>query len=212
MLTSTDKKTTLNRTHPEDVLLYNQRIMNSSRLLRRPRPAGRVRAALVLGPALVLSAFSGLAGGQGTAAAQAPSPCALLTTDDIQPIAPNVSIPAGVPSSIEAAASSSCLYAWGDGVGRVKLDVRVADASRMFPGSAPDAIKQRLQSAVVPETADTLVPDVGEGAVFKAASPTLVQATAYLKDRILQVRLDGYDALANKDQVIRLMKSAASKL
>jgi hypothetical protein len=56
-----------------------------------------------------------------------------------------------------------------------------------------------------------LIPEVGEAAIFKADSQVYVCATAYLKSRMLQVRLDGSDARDKKDQVIALLKTAASR-
>jgi len=183
-----------------------------SRLFRDPRFSVRLSAA-VLAAALVLGALSGVVSWEATVAAQAASSCTLLTTDEIQPLAPKkVTVSAGVPSSIEAAGSNWCKYTWGEGVGRFKLDLALTDASRMFTGSSPDAIKQTLQSAVAPGTADAVVTDVGDAAVFKADSAMFVHATAYVKGRILQVQLDGYDAVTKKDDVIKLLKTAASKL
>jgi len=156
--------------------------------------------------------MSGPASVDGTVTAQASGPCALLTTDEIQPLALKASVGAGVPSSIENLGYSTCRYAWGEGTGRFKLDVTVSDASRVFAGTGPDQIKQRLQASVMAGTADAVVADIGEAAVFKADSPLYVHATAYAKGRILQVHLDGFDAREKKDQVIALLKSAASRL
>jgi hypothetical protein len=101
---------------------------------------------------------------------------------------------------------------WGAGTGHVNLDVTVNEASRMFSGMPPDLIKQGLQASVRAGTADAVISDVGEAAVFKADSPVYFHAAAYLKGRILQVQLDGFDAREKKDQVIALLKSAASRL
>lgn len=186
--------------------------MTTSRVLRPPRFSVRLSAA-VLAAVLVLGALSGVVRWEATLVAQAASPCTLLTTDEIQPLAPKkVTVSAGVATSIEAAGSTWCQYTWGEGARRFKLDLAVNDASKMFSGSAPDAIKQRLQSAVAPGTADAVVTDVGDVAVFKADSAMFVHATAYVKGRILQVQLDGFDAVTKKDDVIKLLKSAASKL
>ena len=83
---------------------------------------------------------------------------------------------------------------------------------RMFPGMSPDQIKQQLLESVKPGTADAVISDVGEAAVFKSDSPLYATATAFLKGRILQVHLDGVDAREKKDQAIALLKSAASRL
>ena len=144
--------------------------------------------------------------------AQAPNPCALLTVDDIQPLAPNATIADGVSTSVEAFGSLTCRYAWGAGTGRFKLDVVVNEASRMFPAMSPDQIKQRLLTSVRAGTDDAVIPDLGEAAVFKPDSPVYASATALLKGRILQVTLDGIFAGEKKDQAVSLLKLAASRL
>jgi hypothetical protein len=77
---------------------------------------------------------------------------------------------------------------------------------------APEAMKQALQASVTPDTADAVIPDVGDAAVFKADSPAYVHATALVKGRVLQVHLDGIDAREKKGVVIGLLKAAASRL
>jgi hypothetical protein len=107
---------------------------------------------------------------------------------------------------------ATCQYAWGAGTDRFKLGVIVHDASRMFPGMTPDQIKQRLLESVKPGTADAVISDVGEAAVFKSDSAYYARATAFLKGRILEVSLDGEVAREKRDQAIALLKSAASRL
>jgi hypothetical protein len=82
----------------------------------------------------------------------------------------------------------------------------------MFAGTGPAAIKQALQSSVTAGTADEVIPDVGEAAVFKVDSALYVHGTALVKGRMLQLRLYGFDAREKKDGVISLLKSAASRL
>ena len=48
--------------------------------------------------------------------------------------------------------------------------------------------------------------------MFNPDSHAYAMATAYVKGRILQVQLDGNDALDMKDQIIELPKSAAMKM
>jgi hypothetical protein len=184
---------------------------SNSRFPRRRTQTGCRFAAFVLGLAMVGGVFS-LVGGGGTVSAQGPNPCALLTIDEIQPLAPNAKIADGVPSSLPAVGTAACRYTWGVGADRFKLDVIVNEASRTFPGRSPDQIKQRLTESVRAETADAVISDVGEAAVFKSDSPLYANATASLKGRILEVHLDGFVAREKKDQVIALLKSAASRL
>jgi hypothetical protein len=171
------------------------------------RPAG---FELALGLALVAAGMSP-PGGAARAAAQTASPCTLVTVDEIQPLAPNTDIAEGVAGS-PTAGFSTCRYMWGEGVGRVRLNVSVSEASQMFSGMSPDLVRKELQATVTPDTTDAVIPDVGEAAVFNADSPVYVRGSAYVKGRILQVYLDGLDARDKKDQVIALLMTAASRL
>ena len=75
-----------------------------------------------------------------------------------------------------------------------------------------DAIKRTIEASVVPDTVDQSIPEVGQAAAFKAYSSLYVGAGAYVKDRFVQVTLDGMDAVDKKGTVISLLKSAASHL
>jgi len=161
---------------------------------------------------MVVAGVPGPAGGDATVSAQAVNPCALLTVDEIQPLAAKESVADGVQSSIQALGTSICRYSWGAGVGRFKLDVIVNEAPRLFPGMSPDQVKQRLQESLKEGTADAIIPDVGEAAVFRAESPLLATATASTKGRILGVQLDGLDAREKKDDLVALLKTAVSRL
>ncbi len=161
---------------------------------------------------MVVAGVPGPAGGDATVSAQAVNPCALLTVDEIQPLAANASVGDGVQSSLQTLGTSTCRYTWGAGVGRFKLDVIVNEAPRLFPGMSADQIKQRLQESLKEGTTDAVIPDVGEAAVFRAESPLLATATASTKGRILGVQLDGIDAREKKDDVVALLKTAVSRL
>jgi len=168
------------------------------------------RFGLALGLMIVSVVVSGSATGQNTVAPQASGPCALLTIDDIQSLAPNTKIADGLATSFDLG-YSACRYTWGTGFNHYTLDVVVGQASQMFGGMQPDLVKPALQALVTVGTADALIPELGDAAIFKADSQVYVCATAYLKSRILQVRLDGSDARDKKDQVIALLKTAASR-
>jgi hypothetical protein len=147
----------------------------------------------------------------GGAAAQAPNPCALLTIEEVQTLAPkDEHVSQGVPAANQDV--GTCRYTWGAGVDRYALIVSVNSAPRVFAGMTADAIKQSLVSSVVPETADSVISDVGNAAVFKSYSRVYAGASAYLKDRILQVQLDGFDAPERKGGLISLLKSAVSRM
>jgi hypothetical protein len=173
----------------------------------------RLTIALALG--LSTAAAGMWISGVGAFAAQAPAPnpCALLTSEEVQALGtPKEHAGNGVATAIPAQDSFSCRYTWGAATDRYTLAVFVNGASRTFAGMSGDAIKQNLVSSVKPGTADATIPDIGEAAVFKADSPVYAGASAYVKGRLLQVRLDGLDARERKDQLISLLKSAASRL
>ena len=172
-----------------DVLVDNTDMMNMTRLLRPGPDTVSPPHCLALG--MVASGVSSFGGVDGTVSAQAPNTCALLTTDEIESLAGNASVGEGVANSLPSFNFSTCRYAWGVGTDRFKLAVIVHDVSRAFPGMTPDQIKQRLVQSVTPDTTEAVISDVGEAAVFTSDSPYYATASAFLKGRILEVRLDG---------------------
>ena len=179
--------------------------------LRRPDRGSGFAAAFVLGLAFVAGA-PGPGRVAGIVSAQGLNPCALLTVDEIDPLAGKASVAEGVPNSVPTVGYGSCRYLWGAGTGRFRLDVTVNEASRAFPGMSPEQIKQRLLASVRAGTADAVISEVGEAAVFKPDSPVYASAFALVKGHILGVHLDGVSAREKKDQVIGLLKAAASRL
>ena len=183
--------------------------MNLSRLPRRPRAGCGFANAWVLGLALFTI---GVSSPSGIVSAQAPNPCALLTSDEVESFAANAGVGDGVASSLTSFEYATCRYRWGAGTKRVTLEVTVYDATRRFPAMNPDQVKQQLLASVRPGTAESVIEDVGEAAVFRSDSPLYATATAFLKGRILGVHVDGLVAREKKDQAIALLKSAASRL
>ena len=197
------------RIHPSGLARGDAHMMID--ISRPARRHNRRATAFVLALAAVAAGASGVERGHGVVAAQASNPCALLTTDEIQPLAGNATIADGLPNT-QAAGWLRCRYAWGAGASRSTLDVSVNEAARMYPGVSPERIKQQLLESVRPETADAVIPDIGEAAVFRPDSPAYAAATAVIRGRILQVHLDGVYARDKKDQVIELLKLAAARL
>ena len=194
--------------HPAFSLRHNTHTMRISGSLRRPQAGFDLAFALALGAAIAISGTLLQRG--GTVAAQVPNACGLLTTDEIHTLAPKEHVSDGLASA--TGDFISCRYTWGAGSQRFTLAVSVNSGSHMYIGMAADSIKQGLTSSVVPGTIDATIPDLGEAAVFKAYSPMYVSANAYLKGRVLQINLDGFDALEKKEQLISLLKSAAARL
>jgi hypothetical protein len=99
-------------------------------------------SALVLGLALVVTGASS-PGLVGTVSAQAVNPCALLTVDEIEPLA-STSVADGVSNSLPAFGYVACRYMWGVGIGRFKLDVIVTEPSGMFGDRRSRRVQTRL--------------------------------------------------------------------
>ena len=127
---------------------------------------------------LAIAAIGASVPGGSTIAAQGQKPCGLLTSDEIQMLAPNEEVSEGVASAFEGVDSFTCRYTWGSGVDRFALAVYVNPASRAFAGMSSDTIKSSLLSSVTPGTADATIPDVGDAAVFKTYSSVHVSASA----------------------------------
>jgi len=187
-------------------------MMHVSRVPGRPQPGCRFTWGFVLAAAFVATGAPGSLSSGGTLSAQEPNACALLKVEEIEHLTPKTTVNAGVAASLPAFGAVTCQYAWGVGADRFKLDVIVNDAARTFPGMSPDQIKQLLLESVKTGTHDAVVPEVGEAAVFKPASPVFASATALVKGRLLQVNLDGGFAGEMKDQVVELLKSAAARM
>jgi hypothetical protein len=185
--------------------------MNLAGLSRRSRL--RRCASFTLGVAVVVTGAASTPGRVGgIVSAQGLNPCALVTGDEIQPLAPKTSVPDGVPNSMPEFGYVACQYTWGAGTDRFRLGVAVGDASRMFSGASADQARQRLLESVRAGTGDAVISEVGEAAVFKPDSFAYATATAFVKGRVLQVHLDGLYASEKKDQIIGLLKAAASRL
>lgn len=183
--------------------------MNISRHLPRRRSGVVAACALALEMVAGGASWPGAIG--GTLSAQELKPCALLSNDEIEPLGAQSSV-AGVENSLPSFGYTTCRYMWGEGINRFKLVVAVTEASRMFPGMTPDQIKQRLLESLRAGSYDVVIPEIGDAAVFNPDSHAYAMATAYVKGRILQVQLDGNDALDMKDQIIGLLKAAAMKM
>ena len=168
----------------------------------------RSSVTLLLGLFVATGAFST---GGGAVLAQ-PQTCGLLTSEEIQALAPQQTVSDAAVSGNQGGGAVSCRYTWGSGPGYFALSLSVRPASRVFVGMNAAAIKQGVLATVTPGTADEAIPDVGEAAAFKSYSNAYATASAYLKDRYLQVTLDGIDARDRKGQLISLLKSAASRL
>ena len=137
-------------------------------------------------------------------------PCTLLKAGEVQAVV-GPGVGEGVAGFLEPTATHSCEYKWTVKNFNPSLQVLVSDASKMYPGTDAATIKTGIL-AVPRGSTVTVVPGVGEAAQYRAESPTNGTGLAYLKGKILTVVYRAPDAAAKKDQVIGLLKSAASRL
>jgi hypothetical protein len=174
--------------------------------------ANRFACSTTLSLALVLTGLAVPATESVVAAQTSANACGLLMLDEIEPLAAMQTVADGIVNATPSAGRTACHYEWGAGTGRYTLDVIVSDASRMYAGMNPDAIKQGLASVATVGSVGEAIPDIGDAAAFKSDSPFLATTTAFMKGQILQLNLDGYDARAKKDQVVALLKAASARL
>jgi hypothetical protein len=174
--------------------------------------ANRFAFSTTLSLILVLTGLAVPGTGSFVVAQTSSNPCGLLTIDEIEPLAAMQTVVDGIANATPSAGRAACRYEWGAGTGRYTLDIIVSDASRMYAGTSPDAIKQGLASVPTVGSVGEAIPDIGDAAAFKSDSPFLATTTAFMKGQILQLNLDGYDARAKKDQVIGLLKAASARL
>jgi len=180
---------------------------------RRSHRLSRMIVTLGLGASTALAGTSLTGAATLTAQGNATNPCGLLTVEEVQGLGtPKEHASNGVAAASPAQEVFTCRYTWGTGTDRYTFAVSVNSASSTFVGMSGEAIKQNLVSSVKSGTTDATIPDVGEAAIFKADSSVYAGASAYLKGRLLQLHLDGVDARDKKDQLISLLKSAASRL
>jgi len=172
----------------------------------------RLGAGLLFG--FAIAAVGPALAGRDTVATQTPAPnaCALLTADEVHSLAPKEAVSSGVASVSQAVEATSCHYTWGTGVNRFMLAVSLDTAARAYAGMSSEAIRQQFQSSVVPQTMDATVPEVGDAAIFKAYSPAYAAASAYAKNHIVKVSIDGVDAPARKGDLVTLLKAAVGRL
>jgi hypothetical protein len=146
--------------------------------------------------------------------------CALIKPTEVQSVDANAKIANGVAQPNPFGAG--CRYSWGPGSrewGNWELTVTVMDAAKAFAGLDPGTITQGILIKVQTGAPNAVqIPGVGDAAVFSLNQryPQIRESTAeaYLKAKgvYLTVSLHGGDALATKNQLIALLKTAVSRL
>lgn len=148
-----------------------------------------------------------LAMASGTAFAQ--KACALVTKDDAQKIA-SAKLGKANESSIAAMNMTSCAYLGPGKDSTPSVMVTVTDASKMYPGMNTATLKTQIFATK--DKNATAIPGVGDAARCMQLSSTKIATQALVKGKVLTVDYEGDDAVARKDQVIQLLKTAASRL
>jgi hypothetical protein len=151
------------------------------------------------------------------AAPSPPDPCTVLKLAEVQVLAGGAKVEATGPTTLPAGMGASCRYTWGVGAnakaGRWSLDINIGEAAKLYPGMGLATLKEgfAMQAKLDPSNA-SLVPGVGEAAVYSSATPLQVNMIAYVKGQILQFGLEGPTARMKKDPAIGLLKTAAGRL
>jgi len=128
--------------------------------------------------------------------------CASFTLGVALVVTGAASTPGRVGSAVSAQGLNPCGLLTGDEI-----------QSLAPKTSVPDGVSnsQRLLESVRAATGDAVVSEIGEAAVFKPDSFAYATATAFVKGRVVQVHVDGFYASEKKDQIIGLLKAAASR-
>jgi hypothetical protein len=157
----------------------------------------------------IVSIAIGAAVMAGSTAAVAQKACALVTRAEAQSVA-SAKLGDANESRIAAMNMSSCSYLGPGKDSTPAVLVTVADAAKMYPGMDAGTLKKVVFGKTDKNT--TVIPSVGDAANCMQLSATKIATKALVKGKIITVDYEGDDATAKKDQVIQLMKTAASRL
>jgi hypothetical protein len=168
--------------------------------------------ALVFGLALVCFAVSAsLVHAQGSG-----DGCALLQAAEIKALAGSATVGAGRASS-DGLGSRLCQYVWGTGGnarnGRSYLNISVTLTSKAYPGMNMSLVQQGLLAKAKAGTPNaSVIPAVGDAAIYESDDTIRVTTTALAKGNMLVISFESGDARAKKDQVIALLKAVVGRL
>ena len=142
-------------------------------------------------------------------AALAQKACALVTKADAQSIT-SAKLGNANESQIAAMNMSTCTYLGPGKDSTPAVLVTVVDAAKVYPGMNAGALKTSGFGKTDKNT--TLIPGIGEAANCMQLSATKIATKALVKGKVVSVQYEADDALAKKDDVINLLKTAASRL
>ena len=160
---------------------------------------------------LVAAALIALATSPAASAQSVPkAPCALLKPAEVQALAPSAKVGDGVAGTLQPLGTATCTYKLTGT--KLKLDIEVTEAAKAWPGTNYKTVVQGMQMMPKSDKKYSTVPGVGDAANFEARSGYAISATALVKGLTLTVNLDGAGAPAQKEQLILLLRAAASRL
>ena len=142
-------------------------------------------------------------------AALAQKACALVTKEEAQSLA-SAKLGNANESQIAAMNMSSCTYLGPGKDSTPAVLVTVADAAKMYPGMSTGSLKTSVFGKMDKNT--TVIPGVGDAANYMKVGSTKIATKALVKGKIVIVDYEAEDALAKKDEVIKLLRTAASRL
>ena len=153
-----------------------------------------------------------VAGSRTTGSPAPKDPCTLLTSAEVQTLAPGAKIGPGVSTKVGEMAVD-CEWKWGAGNTAQSLQVDLGDNAKTWPGTSPSDLTLGLMLLTKTQGATAVaVPGVGDAAIFDSSGPNRAEATALVKGSNIHVALQGPDARTKKAQVISLLKAAIGRL
>ena len=142
-------------------------------------------------------------------------PCALLKPEEVQSLAAGAKVSSG-KAQPGAPLATSCTWTWGPRTkewGESSVMVMVMDMTKAYSGHSLDTLKQGMAIKVKqdPKGEQVSVGDAGAFTYEERSHNVTAEALIKSKDSHVIVKFHG-DALANKDKVIGLLKTAAGRL
>jgi len=145
----------------------------------------------------------------GSGAVSAQKACTLVTQAEAQAVASGT-VGKGNESAIAAMNMSSCSYLGSGKDSTPSVFVSVTEAAKIYAGMDTATLKTTVFGRT--DKATTPVPGIGEAANYMQVSATKGAAKALAKGKIVTVDYEAADAMAKKDQVIGLLRTAVSRL
>jgi len=175
--------------------------------------------ALIVALAIAGRPLAGAAEDEVLAAAPLKDPCSLLKPADIQALDATAKIGNGKFTN-NPPLGAACAYSWGPRTsewGETALTIDIVDTTQVWPGLSAAQIKQRILGDVKMGGPDaTEIAGVGDGALFVTEPKSHnAKARAYVvkaKGVLLELTFHGGNALAQKDKLVALLKTAVAAL